>query len=404
MSPYHTQLYLNPQAQPPPTYGPTQQALLDEETFAAAKTEITSWPEYAPTPLIDLPQRAAASGMGQLHCKHEGFRFGLGSFKPTGPTYAMLLVLKGEIAKAAGKETIATQDLVDGTYRDLTSRITVGAVTSGNHGRALAWGAQLFGCRAVIYMSDGVSPGRERAIAAYGAEIIRVPGPYDRAVRQANKDAAEQGYFLVSDQPHPDYPQVPSAILQGYALVADEIADQLPKPPTHVFAPGGGGILSGAVCGQLWRRYGDQRPKLIVVEPTNSCCLYASARAGRAVAVDTGTSLMDGLVVEQASVEPWQILGAGADAFLTIPDQAASDAMTQAANPLAGDPPLVIGDTGSAAWAGFLATSKDPDLRQRLDLNSDSRIVLVTTEGATDPEVYQAVIGQSPEEVLTASP
>ena len=403
MTPYHTQLFLNPQAQRPQKYGPAQQALLNAENFAAAKAEITSWPNYAPTPLIGLGGLAAATGIGDLWCKHEGFRFGIGSFKPTGPTYAMLMVLKGEVAKATGREAISTQDLVEGQYRHITRRLAVCAVTSGNHGRALAWGAQTFGCRAVIYMSDGVSPGRERAIAAFGAEIVRVPGPYDRAVEQANKDAAAQGYFLISDEPQPHYPQVPSAILQGYALVGDEIVDQLAQPPTHVFVPGGGGILSGAVCGQLWRRYGRHRPQVIVVEPTASCCLYASARTGRATKVGAGTSVMDGLVVEQASPQPWTILGAGAAAFLTLPDQAARDAMQQAARPVASDPPAVIGDTGSAAWAGFLATAKDPELGRQLGIDDHSRVVLVITEGATDAEVYEDIVGKKPDEVLAAS-
>ena len=404
MTAYDTQLFLNPQAQQLEDYGPAQQALLNQETFADVRAEITSWPGYAPTPLIALPGLAAANDIGALWCKHEGFRFGIGSFKPTGPTYAMLTVLKGEIQKATGADTVTTKDLVERKYETITRKIVVSATTSGNHGRALAWGARTFGCRAIVYMNDGVSGGREQAIAAYGAQVIRVPGTYDQAAQRTLQDAESLGHFVISDHATPAYPQVPRAIMQGYAFVADEIVEQWagPEPPTHVFVPGGGGILAAAVCGHLWERYGRQRPRVIVVEPNASCCLYESGRAGRATKVSGQVkSVMDGLVVEEASAEAWQMLSAGAFAFLTVPDQAAVDAMRQAARPAPADPPAVIGDTGSAGWAGFLAASKNPALRRQLGMDGESRVVMVATEGATDPEVYRDIVGMSADEVLT---
>ena len=367
MTPYPTQLLLNPQAQSPKTYGPAQQAQLNQTAFAAAKAEITSWPGYYPTPLLSLNNLAAASSVNALWCKHEGFRFGIGSFKPTGPTYALLTALKSQVGKMAGIPQVSTQDLVEGKHQEITQKIVVAAVTSGNHGRALAWGARTFGCRAIVYMNDGVSQGREAAIAAYGAQIVRVPGPYHQAVQRLQQDAKTLGYILVSDQATPDFPDIPRTIMQGYALVADEIIEQLaPQPPTHVFVPGGGGILAAAVCGHMWECYGQQRPRLVVVEPTASCCLYQSTQAGRPTKVSNAQSVMDGLVVEEASPQAWKILAAGAFAFLTVPDQAAIDAMGQAAQPKGADPAIVIGDTGCAGWAGFLAASRDPQLRRQL--------------------------------------
>ena len=193
MGQYETQLFLNPRAQEFAEYGSEQREIINQEAFAAAKAEITSWPGYEPTPLIALDGLAAANGIGALWCKHEGFRFGIGSFKPTGPTYAMLGVLKGEVQKATGEQVVNTQDLVDGKYAEITREIVVAAATSGNHGRAMAWGARTFGCRAVLYMNDGVSKGREEAIAGYGGEVVRVEGAYQRAVEQLQRDAAEKG-------------------------------------------------------------------------------------------------------------------------------------------------------------------------------------------------------------------
>ncbi len=392
-----TQLLLNPEAQSYRDYGPAQAAVLNAPAFAMARAEICSWPGYAPTPLIALPALAAERGVTALTCKHEGARFGIGSFKPTGPTYAMLAVLKGEVRRATGVAQVSTEDLVTRRYAEIIRDIVVAAPTSGNHGRALAWGARTFGCRAVLYMNDSVSAGREAAIRGYGGEVVRVPGAYAQAVQQMLEDDAVHGYFIVADQGTPAYPQVQQDIMQGYALVADELVDQsAPALPTHLFVPGGGGILAAACCAHLWERLGRDRPRVIVVEPTASCCLYASARAGRAVQVAAATSVMDGLVVERPAAEAWPLLSAGAFAFLTVPDQAAVEAMCLAADPHGDDPALVIGDTGSAGWAGFLAVSSDPALRRSLGLSAASRVAVVVTEEATDAAVYQRIVGRAP--------
>lgn len=400
---YDTQLFLNPRAQEAGDYGAAQRALLNQEAFAAVRSEIRSWPDYAPTPLMALPGGAAAGGVGGLWCKHEGFRFGIGSFKPTGPTYAMLKVLKSEVQKAAGVARVATQDLVERKYEDITRAVVVAAATSGNHGRALAWGAQTFGCRAVLYMNDCVSAGREEAIVGYGGEVVRVPGAYDQAVQRMQQDAETKGYFVIGEQGTVLYPQIPTHIMQGYALVVDELVEQSVTPLTHLFVPGGGGILAAACCGYLWERFGGDGPRLIVVEPTMSSCLYESARLGRLTRVGEASSVMDGLVVEEPSAPALEMLGAGAFAFLTIPDEAAVDAMRQAVDPESGDPPAVIGDTGAAGWAGFLAAASDEGRRRQLGLTVDSRVAVVVTEGATDPTVYRRLTGKHPEQVMGAT-
>ena len=403
MNTYETNLFINSEAYPPPEYGPAQKALLNQAAFADVKAEVTKLPGYEPTPLIALDGLALASGVRTLWCKHEGYRFEVGSFKPTGPVYAMLSVLKGEIKKATGAETVTTQELTDRKYESVTQEIVVSAATSGNHGRALAWGARMFGCRCVIYMNDGVSTGREKAIAGYGAEVVRVPGNYDRAVQRSIVDAERLGYFVVSDDKSAKYPHIAGAIMQGYAMVADEIVQQFrgDHPPTHVFVPGGGGRFAGATCGHLWERYGSSHPRIVVVEPTTSACLYQSMVENRATTVSgDGRSVMDGLVVEDASSQAWEILKDGAFAFLTIPDEAAIDAIRLAAGGISGDYPVVIGETGIAGWAGFLAATSDEDLRQKIGLDPNSRVVIIATEGATDPEVYQDIVGGSPERVL----
>ncbi len=274
--------------------------------MAAVREEVGSWPGYEPTPLVRLDGRAAAAGIARLWCKHEGPRFDIGSFKPTGPTYAMLTVLRGEIEKAAGVRHAPTRELLDGRYA--AAGVTVCAATSGNHGRALAWGARMFGCRCIIYMNDKVSSGREAVIASFGAEVVRVPGSFDRAVQRSFEDAEENGYFVICDRQR-RYPEVPLRIIQGYALVGEEIASQLPLPeaPTHVFVPGGSGKLASAVCARLWERYGEAHPRVVTVEPVSRRwnCLRSwqlwSLRPGFISCVTTGSWLRAVIAVEFAA-------------------------------------------------------------------------------------------------------
>ena len=161
-------------------------------------------------------------------------------------------------------------------------------------------------------MNEGVSAGREAAIAAYGAEVVRVPGSFDEAVLRCFADAESLGHFPIADHELGTYKDVPRRITQGYALVADEVVTELRghAPPTHVFVPGGSGKLASAICGHLWEQYEYDRPRVITVEPVASACLVQSARAGKAIEISgEAQTVMDGLVVGQASAQAWEILG-----------------------------------------------------------------------------------------------
>ena len=376
-------------------------AAISREDVAAARAEVESWQGYEPTPLLPV-ELAERLGVASVHCKHEGYRFQpVGSFKPTGVVYGLARVLLSELqgqlpAGAADGAASAAAVLLGGGAEAAAhlAQVTVCAATSGNHGRALAWGAQLFGCRCVIYMGEGVSQSRQTAIESFGAEVVRVGGSYDDVVAKSESDAAEHGYFVISNVAYPGV-DVPNLIMHGYACTGDEIATQLGEddPPTHVFICGGGGRFGAGVATALWQRYGAARPKCVMVEPIASAALQASAKQGEPVAVEPGASLMDGLVVESASKIGYPVLHDAAFAFLSVPDTAAVDAMQL----LAGLPqPIPVGETGIAGWAGLCHAAADPSLREALGLDEDSRVVVVATEGPTDPEVYEEVVGSPP--------
>ena len=378
---------------PNPRLGTPGIVVLPAAGFRRAAAEIASWPGYAPTPLLDLPGLARQARLGALRLKHEAARFGLGSFKALGGAYAVANLLLAELARTGAAPKASTADLAAGHHRAATERITVTCATDGNHGRAVAWGAQRFHCRCVIFVHATVSQGRVDAIARYGAEVRRVPGTYDDAVREAARQADAHHWFIVSDTSWPGYTEVPRDIMQGYRLMADEAAGQWQgDPPTHVFIQGGVGGVAAAVSVQMRARF-TQAPALIVVEPDRAACLLASAELGEPTTIpgDLDT-LMAGLACGEPSLLAWQELDRAATAFMAIPDAAAIACMR-----LLADNGIVSGESGVAGLAGCLLACADPAARETLGLAGDSRVLLFSTEGATDPALYASLVGRTPQ-------
>ncbi len=367
--------------------------VLPDSGFRRAKEEITSWPGHAVTPLLDLADAATAARVARVHYKDEAGRFGLGSFKALGGAYAVMRLLQAELAKRGVTNAATAVELMDGTFKDATKAITVCCATDGNHGRSVAWGAQRFGATCVIFVHEHVSQGRRDAIARYGAEIRVVPGNYDDAVRQAQKDADARGWFVVSDTSYPGYTEVPRDVMQGYRVMADEAADQIGAAPTHAFIQGGVGGVAAAVATQMRARFGTG-VRVIIAEPDKAACLLASVEAGAPTTIpgDLDT-LMAGLACGEPSLLAWQELERSAFAVISVPDDSAVACMKALA---ARTPRVVAGESAVAGLAALLLAARDPFARAALGLDESSRILLFGTEGATDPEVYARLVGDAP--------
>jgi diaminopropionate ammonia-lyase len=372
-----------------PNHGTPGLITLPQGGFHRARAEITCWDGYAPTPLLDLPTLAQQAGVARVQIKDEAGRFGLGSFKALGGAYGVLQLLAQELSRGGVLGRIDGNTLTGGSRAQATGAMTVTCATDGNHGRSVAWGARNFHCRCVIFVHEGVSQGRIDAIAAYGAEIRVVPGTYDDAVRAASATADAEGWFVVSDTSWPGYVAVPVDVMQGYRLMPDEAMDQWDgPPPTHAFIQGGVGGVAAAVAVQLRQRC-TVAPTLVVVEPDRAACLLASARAGEAVALDGALdTIMAGLACGEPSLLAWQELGRSAAAFMAIPDSDAVQSMRVLARL-----GIVSGESGAAGLAGLLRAAGDATARAALGLDADSRVLLFSTEGATDPDLYAALVG-----------
>lgn len=356
----------------------------------------------APTPLRSLPTLATELDLGAIHVKDEGSRLGLGSFKALGGSYAVVRLVLEEASRQLGRN-VAMNELHSPEVRAIAGEMTVACATDGNHGRSVAQGAQLVGAKSAIFVHAGVSEERVGAIARFGALMVRVKGTYDDSVAEAARVASEKGWTVVSDTSWPGYERVPALVMRGYTVMVREALRQLPAPPTHVFVQAGVGGVAAAVGGHLSLVLGAARPTFVVVDPARAACLFESARAGRVVKVEHGKpTVMAMLECYEPSLIAWRVLYRVADAFMTVEEEDAIDAMNRLARPQGKDPAIAAGESGGAGLAGVLRAAADPEIREALDLSELSRVFVINTEGPTDAARYHQLVGMRPEGVIGA--
>lgn len=330
---------------------------------------------YRPTPLVPLPGLAAELGVERLWVKDESKRLELASFKVLGASWAIHRILE-----EGGGDAFVT-------------------ATDGNHGRALAWAARERGARAVICLPGAASRARADAIRDLGAEVRRIAGTYDDAVAAAASAAEDEELCLVQDMAWPGYEEIPRWIMQGYTTLVDETLEQLAGvAPTHVFLPCGVGSFAASVIARLAACLEDRAPAAVLVEPQGAASATAAFEKGGdrppLLAGDTHT-LMACLACGQLSHGAWPLLRDRALGVLSISDEVARRGMRRLGAPPGDDPPLVSGESG-AVGAGVLdvvAAGDAPGLLEALEIDRSSRLLLISTEGATDPAVWREVVG-----------
>ncbi|EDZ48615.1 diaminopropionate ammonia-lyase [Rhodobacterales bacterium Y4I] len=375
-----------------PKSGEAAYSVLSEQDFASAQAEITAWEGYQATPLVSLSGLAAQIGVDRIDYKHEGPRFGLGSFKALGGSYAALRVLQRELSKQLGQD-VSLEEIREGAHKDACAGITLVSATDGNHGRSLAWGCQRFGAPCRICIHAEVSEGRAAAMRELGAEVIRIDGDYDASVLLAKKEAEENGWFVVSDTSWDGYTEPPRDVMAGYSVMTREACEALEQPPTHVFLQGGVGGLAASVAAALRQFYGAESPRVVIVEPELAACLFDSAKAGKATnfAIQEET-IMAGLSCGEPSEMAWEILAEEATDFVTIPDSIVAPAVRLLANGETGDPVVEAGESAVAGLSALIAACKVPEMKKTLGLDESARVLLIGSEGVTDPAIYAAIM------------
>lgn len=357
-------------------------------------------PGYEPTPLHNLGELARQLGLGAVYVKDESHRFALNAFKVLGGSFAIAKYLARKLNKDISELPygVLTSDETKKALGDVTFATT----TDGNHGRGVAWTARVLKQRSVVYMPKGSSERRFDAIAAEGAVVAIRDVNYDESVRLTAKEANEKGWVVVQDTAWKGYEDIPLWIMQGYGTMSSEVLDQLKMAnadaPTHVFIQAGVGSLAGVVQGFFRTHFPQNPPKVVVVEASKADCFYRSALAcdGRPHAVDGDLdTLMAGLACGEANTIAYDILRDYASAFVSCPDYVAARGMRVLGNPLKGDPDVCSGESGAVTTGllTFIMRNRGLSaLRDMLGLNENSRVLLFSTEGDTDPGRYRSVV------------
>ena len=335
------------------------------------------------TPLVKLPGLAKRLGIGNLLLKDESHRFGLNAFKALGASYAM--------------------------YRQLEKNPQIKifcTATDGNHGRAVAWMARKLGRKALIYMPRGTVPARVRAIEKEGAEVLMIDQGYDIAVKMANtrvndgnKTSENHSWSLIQDTAWNGYEDVPLDIMRGYWTQAHEITKQIGKEKIDVLLlQSGVGSWAASIIIYILKQWKNP-PLFISVEPHSANCLFESIKAGHRLSVENDvTTNMAGLNCGSVSTLAWKILKNGLIGSISISDKLSEEAMKTLAYPVSGDPIIISGESGASglgALIGLCKTNKFRSFKEKIDLNKLSKVLVINTEGDTDPSNYQRVMANN---------
>lgn len=375
--------------------------LMSEENVKKANEFHKSFPQYSVTPLQKLSALAGYLGVKNIYCKDESYRFGLNAFKVLGGSYAMGRYIAQELDRDISELPYIV--LSSDKLREEFGQATFFTATDGNHGRGVAWAANRLGQKVVVRMPKGTTKTRFDNIAKEGATVTIEECNYDDCVRMAAAEAAKTEHgIIVQDTAWEGYEEIPAWIMQGYGTLVREADEQLKadgiERPTHVFVQAGVGSLAGAVVGYFAHKYKDNPPVMAVCEASAADCLYRSAveKTGNLVNV-TGDleTIMAGLACGEGNTIGWDILKNHVTVFASCPDWMSAKATRIYANPLENDPHIVSGESGSVPL-GFAFTALHDadakDLKEALKLDENSTILVISTEGDTDPVRYREIV------------
>ena len=396
---------------------------VDTSAYSFAATENVrrlheSLDAYDVTPLVALKNFAAAKNIRALYVKDESTRFGLKAFKGLGGVWAIYRVISREL----GLNNPTLDEIF--AHRDELAEMTFITTTDDNHGKGVSWAAGLFGCKSFVFMPRGTVEVRAQAIRDAGSATVEITDMnYDDCVKFTARLAAEKHWHLIQDTSWAGYEEIPAQIMLGYSTLAFEALRQMNyQRPTHIFLQAGVGSMAGAIAAvfaEVFCNVADTRvhergdnvqtsqhliatagssvtlaPRITIVEPTEVACFYETMRIGDGLihsATGNGQTMMAGLNCATPCDLAWKILRRYSADTAAISDDVAADAMRRLANPFGDDAKIISGESGCAGFALANAALDNPELRRALELDEQSIIFVINTEGATDPLNYAKI-------------
>ena len=346
--------------------------LISKNEIDEAYNSISKWDGYSPTPLISLDKLSKELNLNNIFYKDENKRFNLKSFKALGGAYAVEKVTKGN------------KDIV------------VATATAGNHGRSVAWGARRLGLKCKIFISEFVSDARGQAMADLGADVIKVKGNYEKSLIQCIKQSTENNWQIVQDVAWKDYMVVPKYTMAGYTVMMKEIINQIKNEKiTHIILQAGVGGMAGAMVAGI-ARYLENVPVTIVVEPDSAACVMKSIKTGKIEKIEIQReSLMGGMSCGEVSLVPWEILKNSVKHCISLPDDDIAKTMKLLGNSTFSDEKIIAGENSAPGIISLIASCEDQNIKQKLELNQNSNVLVIGCEGDTDKEMYQKLISQN---------
>jgi len=344
-------------------------SILSKNEMDEAYRVISNWDNYSPTPLISLNKLSEKLKLNKIFYKDESKRFNLKSFKALGGAYAVEKVSKGN------------------------NEIVISTATAGNHGRSVAWGSKKLGLKCKIFISEYVSEFRAKIMRSFGADVIRVKGNYDASLKECIKQSKQNNWQIVQDVAWQDYKLVPKLTMAGYSVMMKEISEQINNEQiSHVILQAGvGGMAAAMVAGIA--RYLDNVPKIIVVEPDGAACVLESIKAGELKKISIKKeSLMGGMSCDEVSLVPWEILKNSVSYCITVSDDYISKTVKFLANCKFSDEKIVGGECSTPGIISLTGLCNDSKIKNEINLNENSNVLLFGCEGDADEELYQKLL------------
>jgi len=344
---------------------------LSEQEIDDAYSSISKWEGYTPTPLISLNKLSKELNLNKIFYKDENKRFDLKSFKALGGAYAVEKVTKGN------------KDII------------VSTATAGNHGRSVAWGARRLGLKCKIFISEFVSDARGQAMADLGADVVKVKGNYEKSLIECIKQSTENNWQIVQDVAWKDYMTVPKYTMAGYTVMMKEIVDQINNEKiSHIILQAGVGGMAGAMVAGI-ARYLDYIPVTLVVEPDSAACVLESIKTGKIEKIDIKReSLMGGMSCGEVSLVPWEILRNSVKHCISLPDDDIANTMKLLGNSSFSDEKIIAGENSAPGVISLITSCEDHNIKENLQLNKKSNVLVIGCEGDTDKEMYKKLINQ----------
>ena len=346
-------------------------SFLSKKKIDDAYTKISNWKGYSPTPLVELNKLSKELNLNKIFYKDESKRFDLKSFKALGGAYAVEEVTKGN------------KDIV------------VATATAGNHGRSVAWGAKRLGLKCKIFISEYVTDARGKVMSDLGADVIKVKGNYESSLIECIKQSTKNNWQIIQDVAWKEYITVPKYTMAGYAVMMKEIVDQLDHNKiSHIILQAGVGGMAGAMIAGV-ARYLKNIPITVVVEPDSAACVLESIRTGKIEKIDIiRESLMGGMSCGEVSLVPWEILKNSVKYCISLPDDDIAKTMKLLGNANFSDEKIIAGENSTPGVISLISSCENEKIKEKMQLNKNSNVLLIGCEGDTDKEMYQKLINQ----------